>query len=169
VLDPRPPRPPRALLLTAAGVTAALALAAPAGATEGPAAAPPIPPWNLSAPTFGSPAPTTTALAGRPAIRSAKIVPRHIRKGKRARLRLLLPQAGRVQYTITRRSRPGRGRMTTRRVSVPAGKVSIRLPRGVKGHALKPGRYRVSVLVVDGTGNRSRTIRRSFVVRPAHR
>jgi hypothetical protein len=151
-------------------VTAALALAAPAGATEGPAA-PPVPPWNITAPSFTSPTPTptTTALPGRPAIRGARIVPRRLRKGKRAALRLSLPQAGRVQYTITRRSRPGRGRMTTRRVSVPAGKVSIRLPRGVKGHVLAPGRYRVSVVVVDGLGNRSRTVRRSFVVRAAHR
>src|SRR5215210_1872324 len=67
-----------------------------------------------------------------------------------AELRLLLPQSGRVHYTITRRSRPGRGRVTTRRISVSAGKVSIRLPRGVKGHALATGRYRVSVVVPDG-------------------
>ena len=82
---------------------------------------------------------------------------------------MLISQRGvwSVRYTITRRSRPGRGRMVTRRVSVPAGKVSIRLPRAVKGHALAPGRYRVTVTVVDTLGNRSRTVRRSFVVRAA--
>ena len=164
MLDLRPP------FLTAAGVTATRALAAPAGATEG-TAAPPIPPWNIMAPSFTSPppAPATPASPSRPAIRGARIVPRRIREGKRAELRLSLAQSGRVQYTITRRSRPGRGRVTTRRISVPAGKVSIRLPRGVKGHALATGRYRVSVVVTDGLGNRSRAVRRSFVVRPAHR
>jgi len=163
VLDLRPPRP---LLLAAAGVTATLTLVAPAGATEGPAA-PPVPPWNLSPPSITSPSPSTAALPSRPTVRSARIVPHRIRTGNRAQLRLSLPQAGRVRYTITRRSRPGRGRMVTRRVSVPAGKVSIRLPRAVKGHALAPGRYRVTVTVVDTLGNRSRTVRRSFVVRAA--
>ncbi len=174
MLDPRPPRP---LLLAAAGLAASLALAAPAGATEGPAA-PPLPPWNLTAPSF-SPAPSGSAPSGsapsssavrrRPRIRSAKVVPRAIRKGKRATLRLSLPQAGVLQYTITKKSRPHRGRVTTRRVSVPSGKVAIRLPRGVKGRALARGRYKVSVVVMDALGNRSQTVGRSLIVRSAHR
>ncbi len=164
MLDPRPPRP---LLLAAAGLAASLALAAPAGATEGPAA-PPLPPWNLTAPSF-SPAPSSSAVHRRPRIRSARVVPRAIRKGKRATLRLSLPQAGVLQYTITKKSRPHRGRVTTRRVSVPAGKVAIRLPRGVKGRALARGRYKVSVVVMDALGNRSQTVGRSLIVRSAHR
>ncbi len=169
MLDPRPPRP---LLLAAAGLAASLALAAPAGATEGPAA-PPLPPWNLTAPSFSpapsSSAPSSSAVRRRPRIRSARVVPRAIRKGKRATLRLSLPQAGVLQYTITKKSRPHRGRVVTRRVSVPAGKVAIRLPRGVNGRALATGRYRVSVMVVDTQGNRSRAVGRSLIVRSAHR
>jgi hypothetical protein len=52
----------------------------------------------------------------------------------------------------------------TKRISVGAGKVSIRLPR-----ALASGRYRVSAVVVDSQGSRSRAVRRSLVVRSAHR
>ncbi len=169
MLDPRPPRP---LLLAAAGLAAALALAAPAGATEGPAA-PPLPPWNLTAPSFSpapsSSAPSSSAVHRRPRIRSARVVPRAIRKGKRATLRLSLPQAGVLQYTITKKSRPPRGRVTTRRVSVPSGKDAIRLPRGVNGRALAKGRYKVSIMVMDTSGARSRSLGRSLIVRSAHR
>ena len=177
MLDSHHPRP---LLLAAAGLTAALALAAPAGATEGPTATP-IPPWNLAPPSFApsasSPAgtspsgsaPSSASVRRRPSIRSARIVPRAIRKGKRATLRLSLPQAGMLKYTITKKSRPHRGRVVTRRVSVPAGKVAIRLPRGVNGRALASGRYQVSVMVADTQGNRSRPVGRSLIVRSAHR
>ena len=169
------PSPPRPLLLTAAGVAAALALAAPAGATEGPTAAAPAP-WNLTAPSFapsapapfGS-APSSSSARRRPKIRGARVVPHAIRKGKRATLRVTLPQAGKLQYTITKKSSPHRGRVITRRMSVPSGKLSIRLPRGVNGRALASGRYRVTVVVVDAQGTRSRTVGRSLVVRPAHR
>src|SRR5207249_3398358 len=37
------------------------------------------------------------------------------------------------------------------------------------GRALAPGRYQVTVVAVDAQGLRSRTVRRSFVVRPAGR
>ena len=168
-------RPPLSVLVAAAGVAAALAVAAPAGATEGPAAAPP-PPWTLTAPGFApgvsapsASAPSKSAVRRRPAIRSARVVPHRIRKGKRATLRLSLPQAGKVKYTITRMSAPHRGRKVTGSVSVTSGKVSIRLPRGVNGRALASGRYRVSVVVVDSLGSRSRTVGRSMVVRSAHR
>ena len=164
-------RPPRSLLVTAAGAAAALAVAAPAGATEGPATALPMPPWNLTAPGFGpaASAPSAAAVHRRPRIRGARVVPHRIRKGKRASLRLSLPQAGKVSYTITRTSAPHRGRKFTGSVSVTSGKVSIRLPRGVNGRALASGRYRVSVVVVDAQGSRSRTVGRSLIVRSAHR
>lgn len=168
-------RPPLPLLAAAAGAAAALAVVAPAGATEGPAAAPPVP-WNLTAPSFapGVTAPTASAPSKpaahrRPSIRSARVVPRRIRKGKRATLRLSLPQAGKVSYTVTRLSAPHRGRKFTGTVSVKSGKVSIRLPRGVNGRALASGRYRVTAVVVDEQGSRSRTVGRSMVVRSAHR
>lgn len=168
-------RPPRSLLLAAGGVAAALAVAAPAGASEGQPAAPP-PSWDLTAPTFGPGAsapststPSKSALKRRPTIRGARVVPHRIRKGKRATLRLSLPQAGKVRYTITRMSAPHRGRVMSKRISVSSGKVSIRLPRGVKGHALASGRYKVTVVVVDAQGSRSRSVGRSLIVRSAHR
>ena len=49
--------------------------------------------------------------------------------------------------------------------SVPAGKVSIRLPRRAHGRALVAGRYRVSIVAVDATGNRSATVRRTLRIR----
>jgi hypothetical protein len=164
-------RPSRPLLVAAAGAAAALAVAAPAGATEGTTTAPPPPPWNLTAPGFGpaASAPFTSAVHRRPTIRRARIVPNRIRKGKRATLRLSLPQGGKVKYTIARMSAPHRGRVTARTVSVPSGKVSIRLPRGVHGRALAAGRYRVTAVVVDAQGGRSRTVSRSLIVRSAHR
>ena len=168
-------RPPLPALVAGAGVAAALAVAAPAGATEGPTAAPP-PPWNLTAPGFGPgasapaiSAPSKSTAHRRPSIRSARVVPHRIRKGRRATLRLSLPQAGKVSYTITRMSAPRRGRKFTGTVTARSGKVSIRLPRGVKGRALASGRYRVSAVVVDSLGGRSRTVSRSLIVRSAHR
>jgi len=168
-------RPPLPILLAAAGAAAAVAVAAPANATEGPAAAPPAP-WNLQAPSFapGAPAPigsapSKPAAKRRPAIGGARVVPHRIRKGRRATLRLSLSQAGTVKYTITRLSAPHRGRVVTKRLSVASGKVSIRLPRGAHGRSLASGRYRVSAVVTDSSGSRSRTVGRSLIVRPAHR
>jgi hypothetical protein len=170
VHDPRPSRP---LLALAAGAAAALAVAVPAGASEGPTGPPP-PPWGMAPPTI-QPAPGTgtggaapSATVSRPGIRSARIVPRRVRRGKRATLRMSLSRAGRVRLVITRTSKPKRGRVIVRQVSKPSGKIAIKLPRGVGGRALATGRYRVTVVVTDGQGSRSRTVRRSFVVRAAH-
>jgi hypothetical protein len=146
-------------------------MAAPAGATEGPVATQP-PPWTLTPPSFPLPvvsAPSTSHAHRRPKIKGARVTPHRIRRGRRATLRLSLPQAGRVKYTITRVSAPHRGRAITKRLSVPAGKVSIRLPRGMHGRALAPGRYRVTVVLSDSLGGKSRTVRRSLVVRSGHR
>ena len=57
----------------------------------------------------------------------------------------------------------------TKRLSVASGKVSIRLPRGVHGRSLAPGRYRVSAVIVDSLGGRSRVVSRSLIVRSSHR
>ena len=103
-------RIPRSLAALAAGLAAAVAAAAPAGASEGPAKPPP--PWAMTPPVFQQPgagaAPSASAHA-RPRIRSARIVPRRVRRGHRATLRLTLSRAGRVRVTITRVSRPHRG------------------------------------------------------------
>jgi len=153
-------------VVVAAGVAAALAIAAPAGASEGRPGPPPPPSWGVTAPAFQLP---TTMVRQRSLIRGARIVPRRVRRGRRAVLRMRLSRPARVLITITRRSRPHRGRITVRRVSLPAGRVAIRLPRKVHGRALARGRYRVGVVAVDAQGVRSRTLRRSFVVRSARR
>ena len=56
-------------------------------------------------------------------------------------------------------------RVRTLTADARAGKVSIRLPRGAHGHALAAGRYRLSVVAVDATGNRSATVRRTLRIR----
>jgi hypothetical protein len=56
-----------------------------------------------------------------------------------------------------------------REIAVPAGKFAIRLPRKVHGKALAVGRYRVRVVAIDAFGGKSRAVRRTLVVRPAHR
>jgi hypothetical protein len=162
------PRPSRVPVVLAAGLAAALAIAAPAGASEG-RPGPPLPPppsWGVTPPAFQLP---TTTVRHRSLIRGARIVPRRVRRGRRAVLRMRLSRPARVLITITRRSRPHRGRITVRRVSLPAGRVAIRLPRKVHGRALATGRYRVRIVAVDAQGVRSRTLRRSFVVRSAPR
>lgn len=166
------PRISRALAVLAAGAAGALAAAAPSGASEGQPAPPPPPPppWNMTPPALqpapfpAAPAPTAAARR-RPLIRGARVVPHRVRRGRRAALRLSLSRAGRVRVTVTRMSRPHRGRVTVLRRSARAGRLTIRLPRGVHGRALRRGRYRVAVVVVDRHGSRSRTLRRSFVVR----
>jgi NhaP-type Na+/H+ or K+/H+ antiporter len=74
------------------------------------------------------------------------------------------PARGEVRYTITRKSAPHRGRVITRVVPAQQAKVSIRLPL-----ALASGRYRVSAVVVDSLGSKSRTVSRALIVRSAHR
>jgi hypothetical protein len=70
-----------------------------------------------------------------------------------------------VKIVVQRRVRGYRIRVRTLNVDAPAGRVSIRLAGRVHGHALKRGRYRVSVVVIDAAGNRSATARRPLRVR----
>ena len=152
-------------VVIAAGAAALLAGSAPAGASEGPVGSPPLPSGVAPVTIPPVPGPVVNGThRKRLAIRRAKIVPRRLRAGRRASLRLSLSGPGRVRLVITRRSRPHRGRIAVRRVSATGRKLVIRLPRGVHGHRLAAGRYRVAVTVVDADGTRSRTVRRSFVV-----
>ena len=54
-------------------------------------------------------------------------------------------------------------------VAAPASKLSVRLPRGVKGHAFATGRYRITVTAVDATGTRSASVHRALRVMPRGR
>jgi hypothetical protein len=85
-------------------------------------------------------------------------VPRRIRHGKRIRLRLTLSAPAPLKFVVQRRVRGHRIRVRTRNVD---GRPRVDPPsRRVDGHALKRGRYRVSVVVIDAAGNRSATVRR---------
>ena len=158
---------PRLPFALAAGLAAALAVAVPAGASEG-QPGPPPPAWgNMTPPAITPPAggvlPSTTK--SRPAIRSAKIKPRRIKRGKRAVLHLTLSSPGKVTLTISRRSKPKRGRVAVKRVQATGTTVAIRLPRRAHGKKLAAGRYRVAIVTTDALGTRSKTVHRSFVVR----
>jgi hypothetical protein len=162
-------RIPRALVVLATGVAGALPIAAPAGASEGQPAPPPPPPWDMTPPAVqpgpvAAPAPRAAARR-RPLIRGARVVPHRVRSGRRATLRMSLSGAGRVRVTITRMSRPHRGRVAVLRRAAHSGRLTMRLPRAAHGRPLARGRYRVAIVVVDAHRGRSRTVRRSFVVR----
>jgi hypothetical protein len=139
--------------------------AAPALASEGPVGPAPLP--TGTAPVVIPPLPTHTApgqLGSRPRLSHVRVVPRRLRHGRRAKLRLTLSGPGQLSVTIRRMSRPGRGRFATGRRTVVGGKVSLRLPRRAHGKRLAAGRYRISIRVTDAQGLRSRTVRRTLVV-----
>ena len=160
-------RPPRTPILLAAGVAAALAAAAPAGASEG-VPGPPPPPWTLTPPAF-QPGPASgalpTAAHGRPSIRRARIKPTHVKRGRRARLHLTLSSGGRIKLTITRLSKPHRGRVAVKSATARTTRLTVVLPRRAHGKKLAKGRYRVTIRLTDALGARSRSVRRTFVVR----
>ena len=151
----------------AAGVAAVLAAAGPAGASEGPLNPPP-PTWGPT-PIGIAPAPTAggalPAHAARPSIRRARIVPPRVKRGRRARLRLTLSSPGRVRLVVLRVSRPHRGRVAARTVQATRRGLVLPLPRKAHGTSLARGRYRVTIVMTDAHGGRSRTVRRSFTVR----
>jgi hypothetical protein len=159
--------------LLAAGVAASAVAAAPALATEGPSAPPPGPslPTGLTPPTF---APFTTPAApiarhrSTRMIRRARLVHRRVRRGQRARLRVALAAPSKLRIVMSRS--PGGRRI--RAINVPArGRtVSLRLPARTRGHALRPGRYRISVVALDAQGVRSAPVKLTLTVRRrAHR
>jgi hypothetical protein len=155
------------LTCLAAATTAAALAATPALATEpgqpaGPAGPPP--PAALVLPNI-APLPSSPRHAARPSLRRVRVVPRRIRSGSRARVQLTLSSPARLRIRLQRRHGRKLVRVRTITATAPAGKVSIRLPRRVHGHVLAAGRYRVSVVAVDATGNRSATVRRSLRIR----
>jgi hypothetical protein len=149
-----------------AGV-AALAAAAPALASEGTPAGPVLPnplspvafpPTTPPASAPGMPTPAARR-AARLRVSSARVVPRRVVRGHRARLRLRLAAPLRVRVVLER------GHRRVRVFNVPAGhrNVSLRLPR-----TLRVGRYRLRIVVLDEQGARGPEVRRSLrVVRRA--
>jgi hypothetical protein len=153
----------RLTCLAAATTVAALA-ATPALATEPGQPAGPPPPAALVLPNI-APLPSAPRHAARPSLRRVRVVPRRIRSGSRARVQLTLSAPARLRIRVQRRKGHALVRVGTITADAQAGKVSIRLPRRAHGHALAAGRYRVSVVAVDATGNRSATVRRTLRIR----
>jgi hypothetical protein len=148
----------------AAATTAAALAAAPALASEPNQPASPPTPAALVVPTF-APLPSAPGHVARPSMRRVRLVPRRIRRGKQARLRLTLSAPARLRIVVQRRVHGLGIRVRTLRFDASAGRVSIRLPRRVRGHLLAAGRYRVSVVAVDAAGNRSATVHRVLRIR----
>jgi hypothetical protein len=163
--------PRRLPLLLIGGLAATAVAAAPAGATEGPVSPAPAPglPNVLSPVTFPPlmppaaalpPAPTTGApltvapVKRRVSVRSARIVPKSVRRGRRPVLQMRLSGATRVKVVVKRGTR----RVSTRTMKTGASRAALRLP------ALAPGRYHVSIVAGDGKGTTSRTYSRTFTV-----
>jgi hypothetical protein len=142
--------------LVAAGLAVA---AAPAGATEGPPGGGQALPEPLRPVTI-QPAPAPpSARSLRPRVLRARVVPRRIRAGHRSRLRIALAAPGRVRIVITR-GKPGhRVRVFSRTVTARTRTLVLRLPA-----FRRTGRYRVTVIAMDGQGTRSRAVRRSLMV-----
>jgi hypothetical protein len=156
------------------GATVAALSASPALATEGPPAPPPsgglpspltpvILPGGPTGP-IGGPAPHPGA---RGVIARARLVPRRVRRGQRARLKLTLRAPTRLKVIVTRAA----PRHRVKALRVPAGGTSpsVRLPARAGGHLLRSGRYRVTIIAIDASGRRTATVRRTLVVRPARR
>jgi hypothetical protein len=161
-------RLPALLVMSAAAATIS---AAPALASEGPAGPPP--PGSGPLPAALSPVNFAPLPAGpghgrhkaRPKIRRAKLTPRRIRRGRHARLRLVLSAPGRVRITLQRTVRGHRVRSAALSVAVGGTRLTLRLPARSHGRALAAGRYRVTITVTDAQGSRSRPVRRTLVIR----
>jgi hypothetical protein len=154
--------------LLVAGAAASALAAAPALATEGPAAPPPAPtlPTGLTPPSFApfqsGTAPTLNRKATR-MIRRARLVHRRVGRGKRAQLRVSLAAPSRLRVVLLRKG-SGR-RIATLNVPARGRSVSLRLPARSHGHALRAGRYRVRVVAVDALGVRSAPVKLTLTVR----
>ena len=159
-------RLPALLVMSAAAATIS---PAPALASEGPPGPPP--PGGAPLPAALSPVnfvPLPAGPAGhrsRPSIRRAKLAPRRIRRGRHARLRLVLSGPGRVRITLARAGHGRRGRSASLTIAAGRTRLTVRLPSRSHGRALPVGRYRVTITVLDAQGNRSRPVRRTLVIR----
>lgn len=155
-----PRRLPAAL---AVATVATLAVAAPALGTEGPV--PPGSPVSTGlTPLPFSPFPGVqqpNRHRAQRVITRARIVPRRVRRGQRARLKLRLTAPMRVRVTLSRRVNGRRVRTDVLSVLAKHRRATIRLP----GRALRPDRYRVRIVAIDGLGVKSIPVRRALIVR----
>ena len=158
------PLPTRRSIAVATAAASAL-LAAPALATEGPAAPPPAAPLpsGVTPITFAPVTPAGAPAARRArVIRRAQLVPRRVRAGRRALLRVWLVAPSRLRIVI---ARPGGRRVRVVNVPARGRRVALRLPARAHGRLLRAGSYRVSVVAVDGQGGRSQPVGLTLAVR----
>lgn len=153
-MTPRPFR--RAALLAFVGLAVA---AAPAAATDPgtpPGGGQPLP-NTLQPVTVQQPVPARPAA---PRVTRAKVAPRRVRHGRRARVRVNVATTGQVRVVVERKRRGRLVRVWARTVPVPASRVvSVRLPG-----RLSAGTYRVSLVSISDAGALSRTVNRSLRV-----
>jgi hypothetical protein len=156
--------------------------AAPAFATEGPPAPPPADPLPdpmtfepfadlgagaevVAGAELGAEASAPVALTKpKRAVRRARVVPRRIRSGRRGTLKVSLSTPTKLRIVL---SRKGGKRIRTFTVKAKGRSVSLRLPARTKGHDLRPGTYRVSIVAIDAEGKAAKAVRRNLVVRRA--
>jgi hypothetical protein len=160
----RPYRLPGVLV---AGAAASVLMAAPALATEGPAAPPPGPqlPSGVAAPTFSLPttsAPPASSKAPR-IMRNARLLNTRVKQGRRGKLRISLNSPSRLRIVLTRVKNGHRIKAIN--VAPGGNTLTVRLPaRRKNGHDLRVGRYSVSVSAVDANGVASSPIKRTMKV-----
>ena len=144
-------------LALAAAAGAALS-AAPAAATEGPAGSPALP--NALAPvTIQQTGAGAGAEVRRPRVTRARVNPRRVRQGRRARLRIALATPGRVRIVVERIVSGHHVRVSVRNVAAPRLVLALRTSA-----RLRAGRYRITVMAFDAAGSRSSAVRRSLTV-----
>jgi hypothetical protein len=107
--------------------------------------------------TTATPDATFTTASAPPTTTPRDTTPPHVTKltVRWPRIRLVLDESARVTFTIGKRH-------WTRKLK--AGATTIKPPRRVR-RALRHGRYRLRVVAVDASGNRSAAVRRPFRIR----
>jgi hypothetical protein len=156
-------------LIVASAAATALATA-PALASEGTTAPPPSPllpsglaPVMLPPLLPGIAAPVHSRRAR--VITRARLIPRHVRRGHRPRLRLRLTAPSRLRIVVSRRAGNGRKHVLTIKRRARSRKFSMRLPVRSHGRLLRRNRYRVRIVAIDASGARSLPVSRKLIVR----
>lgn len=130
--------------------------------TEPVAAAPTAP---APAPTTPTPTPTpppagTSPDVTAPRVTGVSVAPRRVRAA--TWLRLSLDEAATLRIDV-RRPRASRPWATLQRTATP-GAHRVRIPGQLGRRHLAPGRYLLTVVATDASGNRSAAVQRSFTV-----
>jgi DNA-binding beta-propeller fold protein YncE len=102
-----------------------------------------------------------------PRISRAKISPSKFKLRRGTTIRFRLSEAARVTYSVQRKVRRHFTKAKRFRHREKAGTVKRRFHGRVGHKTLKPGKYRLTIVAVDPTGNRSKPRRLGFRILPA--